>query len=52
MEVLKLKNWHCLNYKKPFLLVRPAENECVFGRVRMLLEVSGGFAALQGPLLM
>ena len=30
----------------PFPLVRPAKNECVFGRLRTLLVVSGGFAEL------
>ena len=29
-----------------FLLVHPVENECVFGRLRTLLDVSGGFAEL------
>ena len=32
--------------QRPFLLVRPGENEWVFGCLRTLLEVSGGFAEL------
>ena len=32
--------------ERPFLLVRPVENECVFGRLRTLLEASGGFPEL------
>ena len=31
---------------RPFLLARPAENKCVFGRLQTHLEVSGGFAEL------
>ena len=31
---------------RSFLLARPAKNECVFERLQMLLEVSGGFAEL------
>ena len=29
---------------KAISTVRPVENECVFGCLRMLLEVSGGFS--------
>ena len=32
--------------QKPFLPVHPVESECVFGRLRTLLEVSGVFAEL------
>ena len=34
-----------------FLLVRPAENECVLWTFTALLKVSRGFAELKGPLL-
>ena len=42
-----LKNWHYLNYKKHFYLHVQQKRNAFFGRLRMILEVAGGFAELK-----